>query len=653
MPLHERLTVSKAWPALRDLIAVLRPPIKRHPDEWADDNRVLPKGAAIPGPFVSARTPYMLPIMRAFHDPGYGTVVGVMGSQMGKTDSVLNIIGQRADDAPAPILYVGPSRDFVEDEFEPRFMDMIAGVASLSGKLAGGKKNKKSRKEIAGIQVRFGWAGSATQLAGFPAALAILDERDRMDANVKGEGDPEELVEGRGDTHPDYTKGVFSTPLVGNVTAEYDEEAGLTRWSVEEPEAISSPTWRLWQQSTRHEWAWPCPLCGDYFIPRFELLKWPEGASPAEARRDAWVECPHCGGIIEEEHKADMNARGVAVAPGQHVEPDGTVVGDPPDTDIYGLWVSGLASPWRTFGQRAERFLKAVLSGSQEKIQGVINTGFGELFRLGADEPVAWKEIIEAREPYRFGEMPDGVRVVTAGVDVQSDRLVYVVRGWGVRYESWLLDAGELFGDTRYDEVWTAAADLLVKDFGQFRIRRMMVDSGFRPGKPGLFPTNKIYEFCRRFRPTVCACKGRAELDKPMYMSNIDITINGRVFKGGLQLWHLNTDYLKSWVQQRLDWPEDQPGGFHISIDATEDYCKQLVSEARVVKPSGHSTWVKVRRDNHYLDCEALAHAGAELLKVGLLKEGPPPQGKAPSSGRPAPRSGGGFLGDTRGFLNR
>jgi phage terminase large subunit GpA-like protein len=105
-----------------------------------------------------------------------------------------------------------------------------------------------------------------------------------------------------------------------------------------------------------------------------------------EAKRTACVECPQCGGVIEDRHKPDLNARAVFVAPGQSITPDGDVIGEAPDSSALSFWVSGLASPFVTFGQRAENYLAAVRGGSQDKIQTAINAGFGELFSPGGGD---------------------------------------------------------------------------------------------------------------------------------------------------------------------------------------------------------------------------------------------------------------------------
>jgi phage terminase large subunit GpA-like protein len=75
-------------------------------------------------------------------------------------------------------------------------------------------------------------------------------------------------------------------------------------------------------------------------------------------------------------------------------------------------------------------------------------------------------------------------------------------------------------------------------------------------------------------------------------------------------------------VHERVRWPDDQPGGWHLPADVTETYCCQIVSEGRVKKPSGGYTWVQRSRDNHFLDCEAMAYAAAYMLGVQRIADG-------------------------------
>lgn len=612
-------------------------PPPRTPAQWADEKRILPKGSAEPGRFRSSRAPWMIPFTAEAAGRKRRRVVGVMGSQTGKTDGLLNIAGQRLEDDPAPILYVGPTKSNVEKVIEPRVMKMLRSVPSLFEQLDKSKASSKTLKQIAGVSLRFAWAGSATEVASQDAALTQTDELDRMKANVKGEGSPLALIEGRLESHPDGVSVVTSTPTEGNVET-YVDEFGQERWKVAAPSDVASPIWRLWQEGTRHEWAWPCPDCCEYFIPRSKYLWWPKDATAQQAKREARLVCPHCGVHIEDSAKGQMNARGVAIAPGERVTRDGIVEGRCEENDVYSLWVSGLCSSWRTFGERARALVEAQLSGDDERIKAVLNTRFGELYRVGGNDGPQAENVKQCKAPYAFGEMPAGVTDITCYVDVQKTRLYYSVRGWGDAMESWLLEAGELHGETEHDDVWELLAEFRDREFGNgLRIRRLGIDSGYRPGDKWRRPDNQVYAFCRRFRGWALATKGYQRLPKPLSPSLIDVTLAGKTYKAGLQLWRLDSDYFKSWVHARLSWPDTQPGGWHVPNDVTDDYCEQITAEARVVKPSGQVVWVRLRSANHYLDCEAGNAAMAQVL--GLHRRRARKKPLAPGGGVDTPQS--------------
>lgn len=578
---------------------------------------MLPPGSPEPGKFRSARTPYTIPVVRAFSDPTFDTVVSILGTQTGKTEIPLTVFGHKLDDDPVPMMYVAPTKDFIENKFEPRIQKMLRYCDSLWAKTARGKQNKTHMKRVSGVEIHLAWAGSESQLAGAPVAVVIVDEYSRMAANA--EGDVVEQAKARRSNYADGKTGVISSPGVGTVETERNELTGLEHWKISEE--VSCPTWKLWQEGTRREWAWPCPDCGEYFIPRFRLLVWPKKSSPAKARREAKLACPNCGVLIDESHKEDMNARGVFVAPGQKVDRSGRVTGDLPDSDTDSYWVSGLCSPWRSFGQRAEAWLKAVRSGDPERIQTVINTGFAELYSMRGDAP-PWEEIQkigkESDQPYKLGEFPSGPRVVTCCVDKQGDRLIYTVRGWSYNLESWLLERGELYGNTSQTLVWEELEQFRHREFGGLQIRRMWIDSGDDP--------HPVYKFCRRHQGWAFPSKGRQRLEKPIKPSLIDVTVDGQVIKSGMQLWHYDTYYFKALVHSRLDWEPGTAGRWHLPTDIDEDFCKQIVAESRVPKPSGQVVWLEHSKNNHYLDIEGMQFALAYNLQLHMAR--PPADGE-------------------------
>lgn len=284
---------------------------------------------------------------------------------------------------------------------------------------------------------------------------------------------------------------------------------------------------------------------------------WPDKATPDEARLHAKLQCPHCQQWIDDSQKAELNQKGCFVAPGQFVDGDGVVQGiaDTAQTDTASFWVSGICSfsPKKTFGFLAKKFLAAVKSGEPERIQGVMNTDFGECFKVGGDAPEC-SAVLERKRGYLQGQMPQGVNLLTAGVDVQKNRLVYVIRGFGAQYESWLIEYGELWGETDQPQVWQLLSELISREWQGLNLSRVAIDSGYQ--------TQSVYQFCRTHKHLALATKGHDSLDKSFKKSDIDVNVRGKPLKHGLQLWHFNTDQMKSWVHSRIEWPLDQAGGW-------------------------------------------------------------------------------------------
>ncbi|EPP2530239.1 terminase gpA endonuclease subunit [Vibrio cholerae] len=592
---------------------MVKAPPPRTADEWARENRIMPPTSPIPGPFNPDTNPYMIPIVSAFANPQYNRVTFVMGTQMGKSVSMENLVGWRLDDDPTPIMYVAPTSNLIDTTVEPKFMDMFQQAESLARKYDWNRSTKYT-KWVGGTKFRFAWAGSPTELAADSAGLVLVDEVDRI-VNT-GEGDTTEIIEARGDAYVDSKIGYTATPTHGKVERTEHPRTGLTHWARSHRDALSSAIWRLWQSGTRHEWAVPCPHCGQYFIPHSELLWWPgkgteEECTPDQAEKKAMLTCPRNGCMIEDKYRAAMNKRGVPVAPGQTVTPDGVIEGeaDTAGSSHFSMWVSGLCSfaAKKSYGFLAKKLAAALQSGDPETLQGVYNTGFGECYALTGEVP-AWEEVKAMRWSYSAGEVLPGAEKLICTVDVQKNRLVYVVRAWFPGMGSQLVEFGELWGDTEKPDVWDELGELLDREWYGMAIDAMGVDCGYRD--------NQVYQFVREHRTRARALRGFERLPKPYRKTAIDVDSRGKTRKRGDARWDFDTGLAKAWVHSRIGWPETRPGFWLLPIDVSEDYCRQIVGEE-----FNHRTgkWDKVG-ENHFLDCEAMNYMLACMLRLNRRK---------------------------------
>jgi phage terminase large subunit GpA-like protein len=517
---------------------------------------------------------------------------------MGKTDFILNVIGQRMDDDPVPIGVMTPTEKLVKSISKDRFTKMVKSVPSLYKKLSKGKDTNLYEKFIAGVRLGFHWAGSPTEASSHSYCIAFIDELDRT-SDLKGEGDLAEVFEARISNFPDGKLILTTTPT----------------------ESGKSPSWNIFKESTMFGWSWPCPHCNEYFLPCLKILKWPEKCKPKIAKRLAYIECPHCAEKIENKHKQYMNKNGLPLAyevdgEGFNLKPlqkvvDGEIVGEGVESDIAGFWMSGLCSPWKTFGERAQKFVRAARSGNIARVQGVINTDFGELFEIKGDAP-EWKEVAKLRQEYPEMEVPQDAGIILSSVDVQENRLVYATRAYGAKAKSWLIDAGEIYGNTNEEAPFKELEEKILKgryykqDLTEMVISAMAIDTGYREEQP--------YIMARENIGRVYAIKGGPHTQPQPYKANhIDVDIKGRKIKNGLQLWMVKDSYYKLALFGKIKSEEKT---WFLHKNATDEYCMQVVGEKLVKDKSGKYKWVSAYKRHDYLDCEKYNEFLADMLKI-------------------------------------
>lgn len=617
----------------------IKTPPDRDSAQWAEANVVLPPGSARSGPYSTNLTPYIREIAAALHDPRTRWGVLVMASQSGKTQAVLNLIGHKISDNPAPVLYIGPTQKNINDKIEPRVMTLIRGAKVLRERFRGGKASTKTVKRIGGVDLMLGWAGSPTELASAPAELVVIDELDRMKPTK--EGTVTELASARMETYPDSLGVIDSTPTEGTCET-YVDEHGIERWKPSPPEDIGSATWQHWQEGSREEFAMPCPHCDHYFVPRFKLMTWDDGLPPTEAAQTARLTCPHCGSAIGDEHRARMVDRGTFLGPGQWIA-NGQKLGKLLSRSKRSFWVSGLASKISPWPRRVEQWLLAARSKEEERIRAALNTLFGELYQLKGDAP-DWEIVKRCAGEYDSGTAPRGVQRIFVTVDVQQDRLVYVVRGWGWGFESWGIEADELWAVTetrnRADPCWQHLEQLLDRTWDGKAVAAMAIDSGFN--------TDTVDWFAKR-NSRVLAFVGSRGKPARLYSSRAqEVTNQGRTIKSGHTRWTVDHGHFKAWLYERMRRPQDAAGAWHVARDmATDDYCKQVTAETAIRLPSGRVDWRKIRSDNHFLDCEYAQVFLAHQQRVGDLQ----PLDAEPQKKSAAPKKKTGWVGKRRSWM--
>lgn len=607
--------------------------------EWADRNRMLSRRSSKEiGLWRTDRFPFLREIMDCLSTTSpVQTVVFVKGSQVGGTEAGNNWIGYVIDHAPGPMMAVLPTGGTGQRKTRQSIDPLIEDTPSVASKVAARKSrdpgNTATLKLFPGGMLVIASAGSAAELRSMPIRFLFLDE---IDAYVDiDEGDPEDLAE-RGTRTYRETRKVYkvSTPTI----------EGRSRIMF------------AFRNTDRRYYEVPCPYCNAFQRITWPKIRWDMGqdedrldvaAQIENEQREVWLECERCAKRIDEVQKSTMLPAGRWV-------PEEPRLGDL----VRGYHLSALYSPWGfySWGQSVARHLKAHASGNPAKLRVWINQDLGETFKERGDAP-PWRALFDRRERYPMGVVPVGGRILTAGCDVQQDRLELEVVAWGPDWESWSVDYVVIPGDFQTDqEVRTALERLLARTWEHADGGPDLPISAF--GIDTSFASSTVQAWLRQFGRSrrVFGIRGRVGTGMVVGQpSATDVHVGGRRLARGVQVWPVDVGLVK---EQLYGWlhgkpPIEEGGSYPVGFchfpQYPPDYFKGLTAETleRRVLRSGRVVheWTKVRARNEPLDCRVYARAVAFLLgmdrwtredwaEVRRVAAGAPPP--EPTRGRPA-----------------
>lgn len=574
--------------------------------EWADRKRLLPrKSSAEPGPWRTNRTPFLREIMDALSVTSeVEEVVFMKASQVGGTEVILNFLGYIIDHSPGPAILVQPTLDLGKRFSRQRVDPLISSTPSIKEKVspprARDSGNTVMSKEFLSGQLIITGANSAAGLRSMPAQYALLDEIDAYPLDVDEEGSPIDLVEVRQRTFARRKRIKVSSPTITG------------RSAIEE----------AYQASDQRRFYVPCPDCGEMQPLEFSRLVWTKLGLPPD---DAVYECRACFYGIFEHEKPGMFAKG------EWCPENPDAIGR-----VRGYHLNGLYAPlgWLSWGEIARTFVRVHRTPQRHRV--FVNTVLGETWKEAAEAP-DWKRLYERRESYRVGTVPAGVLILTAAADVQHDRILVEVVGWGREKASWSIDWMLLPGETAdiNQGPWLELTSLLNRTYpriggGDMGITALAVDSGDQ--------TQTVYSWTRRHPFTrVIAVKGFAHggmlLGAP---TMVETTVRGRKIKSGTRMRpvavNLAKDELYGWL--RLEAPTDEerangvgdPAGYCHFPQHPEEYFTELTAEQVVTTKNRRGyqvrTWQVIPgRQNHTLDCRIYARAAASHAGVDRFSE--------------------------------
>ena len=559
--------------------------------QWADEHRIVPAvGGAEPGPWRTSRAPYMRQIMDDITDPGVRQIVVCSGIQLGKTELLLNTCMYHMIHEPCPMMLVEPSDDLLVDIGADRIDSMIRVTPELrplfgltdehKAKSTKTGNLKQYNKRFPGGYLKLASAHSESDLVSRSIRVIMCDEIDKYPA--WGDGSAVDKATGRSSNFVNY-KWIFTSS----------------------PSTLqNSEIWRRLSLTARYEYRIPCPHCGEPSPWVWSMVQWDHDSDDNSDPLTARIVCPACGGVI----KGAGAASDVLLATGSWV----LVSGDR-SRGVVGYHMSSLLSPWLPLSAIVDEFLSACHNRDIDRLKTFVTDRLAEPWD---ERPAPWHDSGAAVEKSRFESSPrhETIAAITAGVDVQRDRIEVSFWGWGSNRESWVIKHDVVDGDPSIAATWDRFARVLFQwvdlaDGRKMRISAACVDSG-----DGVL-TQMVYRFTSQFEDLhVVSIKGRGGDMCPMFAAPSRRNAHKAL------LYVLGVDKIKEVIADRLNIRTVGPGYIHIPDALKDEYWAQLNAENKeIVVEHGRSVpvWKKIRERNEALDCAVYAFAAFELFCIG------------------------------------
>lgn len=574
---------------LKDLtLSMFRPPSSMKVSEWADRYRRLAGiGASESGKWHTDRAPYQREMMDAFSQRGVTDITFMTSAQIGKTVMISNMIGYVIDQRPGPGLFVMPAEDDADNYSKERLAPDIEATPVLREKVFGGNASTISLKRFPGGFLALTGAMSPGGLKSRPVRYLWMDEVDGYPASAGIEGDPVTLAEKRTQTFGKNAKRVCtSTPTLKTTSRIY----------------------RRFLQGTQEEWEIVCKHCGQHSRIVFDDIRFDKtettvnGSQKEYTVNDVKWRCPKCAGTMEEWE--------VKRAPGIWVPYNMEAL----KKGHRSFHLTAFSSPWVDWKKECEKFL--VSKSDPEMLKAFYNLELGLPYERDEQNIAIPEAMYLRREKYK-AEVPNGVLVLTMGIDTQENRLEYEVRGWGKEEESWGIQYGVIPGRADEEATWEMVDELLEREWRMENGKRIRIAVTFMDA--GGHYWDAVMEHCYQ---------RRARRMYPIKGDNKDtgpLVRHTRSTKKGQNLFLLNVYVGKRAVLYNAGIPKPGPRYMHFPDDPEkgydELYFRGLISEQqKLIKKRGVyvEEWVKVYERNEPLDIANYARCAFKGFKIDL-----------------------------------
>jgi phage terminase large subunit GpA-like protein len=581
------------------------------------------------GLFRLSITPFLREVLEALDDPLVREVDAQKSAQIGWTDGVLvNWLGYTVAEDPAPTIVLFPAdkkgKEFNAEKWDPAVEASPVLAAKLITK-SRAKENRQDYKDFPGGFIKFVGSNSPSNVKSTTAKNLAVEEPDDCNLNIKGQGDSITMLEERGKRYRDMKLLVGGTPSIAGASA------------------IES---RM-KLSDQRRWYVPCHECGEENPLTWEQVKWEKAVGRGhpvygdDLPETARYACPSCGVLWTNPEKVANVQRG-------RWKPTGEFRG------VAGFYFNELMSvfPGSELKEVTTKYLQArhemETKGDITKMIVFWNQSLGLAWEFKGKTAGA-EELVQRVEDYPEWFVPWGGLVLTVGVDVQHDRLAAVVRAWGDGEESWLVWAGEFYGNVLEQAVWDELDRSVVfrgyRHVSGIELRVSAVSLDTSDGQTA----DAGYKYCRRANQKfgaarVMPIKGSTNADAEIFRkptASLDVDAHHKGAKYGLRPYMVGVGRAKDLIlgadelagRVNLRDPDGKtgrgPGRYHWYRGVRADYFDQLTAEVKAPARNARGqmkqkkVWLrKAGKPNEFLDCEVYALHAARALRLDTYTQG-------------------------------
>ncbi len=605
-PLEEKIWLNQRW------AEAMRVDSRLKVSEWAAMKRYLPIGTtSIPGPWRNEVTPYLVEIMDCFSETSPVKKVAVMkGRRLGFTVGVgENWFGYIIDVVPGPTLFVSGDKDMAETVVELR-IDRMIETAGLGHKIFAQTDKKhskktgdtKRKKEFAGGFLFAIGPNSGAKLKSLGFRYEYFDEVEAYPQEIKGEGDPITLGERGADEYEQISKFLYTS------TPDIDHTSKIKP---------------LFEKGDQRYYHVPCKHCGHMQVLKWRdengnhRLKYEQDEMGRLIQESVHYECEKCGGQWKNSDKALFLGLG-----------EWRPTAEPTEPNYRSYHLSSLYSPvgMRTWESICRQWIEAKQNPGKQRV--FINTVLGETWVEKGEAP-QYPLVMNKREGYETGTCPGEAYFLTAGADVQKDRIEVEIVAWGKDKESWSVDYIVLNvpnvpdGQTTADidgEVWKDLKNLIIADHAGLPIKRVFVDAGYN--------TSTVYEFCDHL-DSVLPIMGDSRVGaKGKLMTLGNLTSKGyHVKRIDLYTHTLKQELYANLQKGKPEKGQAYPPGYcHFPFEYGQKYFRQLMAQEFYPEKDKfgriHYTWhLRYGRRDEAHDCRIYAMGALEHFATTAWEE--------------------------------